>query len=374
MATLLIVDDQQLNIQTLVAGLSSTNFTIYSTTRATQTLMMAEELQPDLILLDVMMPELNGFEVCKRLKTSPTTADIPVIFVTALYEQVDKLRGLEVGGEDYITKPYAVDEVAARIRVHLALREKRLEVEKLRRQDLAYFERLNQIRDEILDQMKHDLKSPLSSIKISLHLITRLCGSADPSVIRHISRADAAVNEISHVIETLVEIAKLETGRSTQFRYVEILPLVQQAVQLFETSAEAKNITLKLHQENLKLKQTVYVDPDQIASVLRNLIGNAIKYTEAGGHVTVTSQFESNVLQLEVTDTGHGIAQENLGRIFQRMYRIPSEQDIVEGTGLGLYIVKSIVDSHGGEIRVASEVGRGSTFTVLFPQPEPAGV
>ncbi len=372
MTTILIVDDHPINVQTLLVGLSSDPYSLFVARNGKEAIENAYALKPDLILLDIVMPDINGYEVCAHLKSDPDMADIPIIFLSALEETQDKLRGLQAGGEDYITKPFDIEEVRARIRVHLALREKRQQLEKLRQQDLAYFERINRFRDDILDQIKHDVKSPLATIKAAAYLTARIASSIDPRIAHYVEQTNLAVDEIVRVIEKLLEVAKLETGRSTQLKQVEIVPLLENVTALFHASAEQKHIILIREIGSIHPQANAWVDPDQLTSVLSNLISNAIKYTDAGGTVIVRAMLTGTTFHIEVQDTGRGIAPEYQQKIFERLFRVPSDADEVEGTGLGLYIVRSIIESHGGSISVTSQLGEGTTFYVDLPQPQAA--
>lgn len=369
MATLLIVDDHPMNVRLLVTLLGDgEHHELHVATNGRTALEIARRVLPDLILLDVMMPDMDGFEVCRQLKASPETADIVVIFVTALDEPISRLTGLEIGGADYITKPYAQEEVLARVNVHLALREKQLQLERLRRQDQEYFARIEAIRKDLLDQMQHDVKGPLANIKAAAYVVSRLCDSPDPRLAVNLKRITGAVDEIVRMMDKVLQVATLETGRAAHKQRVEVLPIIHHILTLFGASAEEKGITLTTDLDTLPLQSTISVDPDQIISVLSNLISNALKFTRPGGDVSLRVMLDDRALRLEVADTGCGISADHLEKIFQRLYRVPTDTDEVEGTGLGLYIVKSIVEQHGGSIWVKSEPGVGSTFYIDLPQ------
>lgn len=347
MASLLIVDDQPINLQLLVIGFTRMDYTVHVATSGCEAIELAIETKPDLILLDVMMPEIDGFEVCRRMKAMPDLADIPVIFLTALNDTIDKVRGLEVGGEDYITKPFSLEEVKARIKIHLALREKQKQLELLREQDRLYAIHMNNFRNEILDQLQHDVMSPLTSIKNSIYLLTRTCDSGNPMVPEYIRRADLAVEDVIAMIGGLLDIARLEMSRSTQFQMIEVAPFLEEVVTLFKSISDVKKIRVEVDLEMIDPSCRASFDPEQIASVLKNLLSNAIKYTNSGGTVLVSATIHDDRLHMVVSDTGNGISEEHIAHIFERFYRIPSDIDRVEGTGLGLYIAQTIVEKHG---------------------------
>jgi two-component system, sensor histidine kinase and response regulator len=363
MFTLLLVDDNPVDLHALSLALRNEQYNLYSAHNGLEALELAQQINPDLILLDVRMPGLNGFEVCKKLKASETMKDIPIIFLSASDEEGNRLQGFDVGAEDYIPKPFCLEEVSARVRVHLALRSKQEELKRLREQDQHYFARINAIREGILDQMRHDLKSPLSSIKASTYLIKQLAPTQPSRIEVYTERIDHAVDQTYHLMERLLEIVKLETGRSTRRELVEIQSFIQKITDIFKPLAEAKEIRLLTHL-HVKAGVTACFDPEQMHSVISNLLCNALKYTATAGEVTLQVSVEDQVLRFEVADTGRGIPEQYLNKIFDRLYRVPEDEDCVAGTGLGLYIVKSIVEQHGGTIWVQSEVHKGSTFVV----------
>jgi two-component system, sensor histidine kinase and response regulator len=372
MFTLLLVDDNPLILRALSLALRHEQYLLYSAQNGIEALELAQQIKPDLILLDVKMPSLDGFEVCKKLKTSGTTRDTPIIFLTALDEEDNRLHGFKVGGADYITKPFCSEEVSARVRVHLALRSKQEELKHLREQDQHYFAQINALREEVLDQMRHDLKNPLSSIKASTYLIKQLTQTQPSRIAVYTERIDHAVDQTYHLMERLLEIVKLETGRSTRRELVEIEPFIQKIADIFKPLAEAREIRLLTHL-HLKAGLAGSFDPEQMHSVISNLLCNALKYTAATGKVSLQVSMVGQDLRFEVSDTGRGIAEQYLNKIFDRLYRVPEDEDCVTGTGLGLYIVKSVVEQHGGFVTVESKVGSGSTFAVSLPlQDAPA--
>jgi two-component system sensor histidine kinase/response regulator len=373
MFKILIADDNSIDLQILTLTLQNEAYQLFSAQNGKDALRLAQQVKPDLILLDVKMPGIGGFEVCQKLKASKATMNISIIFLSALDEQVNKLQGLNIGGEDYITKPFSPEEVSARVRVHLALCAKRKELEQLREQDQQYFARINAIRDGILEQMEHDVKSPLASIKVSTHLINRHTRDQDSRIEGYTERINQAVDETLHVMEHLLEIAKLETGRSTRMKPVAIESFIQRVIIAYQALAEIKDIQFLIHFETHP-GAMAYFDPDQMQRVISNLLSNALKYTATKGTVSLTVRLENQTLHLAVSDTGRGISEGDIPKIFDRLYRVPLDDEQIEGTGLGLYIVKSIVEQHGGVIEVQSQVHKGSTFVVSIPQDQLASV
>lgn len=368
MSSILIVDDHPLNVHMLRVVCADLGHTLYVASNGLQALEMASYVKPDLVLLDVMMPVIDGFEVCRRLKASPDTSSASVIFVTALADNMAKIRGFELGGEDYITKPYSTDEVRARIKLHMSLREKQRQIEYMREQERTYVARMNELRNEILDQLRHDVKTPLTNIKNSIYLLTKHAQSNGSKVQEYAHRANQSVDEVVDMVSGLLDMARLEMTHTPTFRSVNAITFVHEIVARFQSIAEFREIDLRVDTSAIDTSFNAYFDPEQMASVLENIISNAIKYTESGGSVVLTVNFTGNVLNLMISDTGYGIAHEHINLVFQRFYRVADNADKVEGTGLGLYIARTIVEKHGGKIEVKSELNKGSTFTVTIPQ------
>lgn len=367
MSVVLIVDDNQINLKTLQIGLSQYDYEIHEASNGEDALKLAQSIRPDIIVLDVMMPKMNGFEVCRRLKQNSSTDDIPVIFVTALEEIVDKLRGFDVGGDDYITKPFVIEEVNARLKVHIALREQRRLVEQRRQDDLDYFVGISELKNELIYQLKHDVKNPIASILLSIHLLQRQFG-ADEQIREYTARMKASTNEIMRLVENLLEIAKLETGRSIQhFSSVDLHAFLNGICKLFYTQSETSDIAFHTDFDGVLGGYQAYFDPNQMTSALSNLLANAFKYTLAGGAVRFIVTVSAQEILFQIADTGCGIAQDELPFVFQRFYRATQMKDKVEGTGLGLYIVKSIVEQHHGRVWIDSEIGMGSKVSVSIP-------
>jgi len=374
MFTVLIVDDNPINLKTLILTLQNDGYQLHSAQSGKDALALIPQINPDIMLLDVRMPIMSGFEVCKKLKESEATANIPIIFLSALDEDVNKVQGLSIGGNDYITKPFSPEEVSARIHVHLMLHAKQKELESLRRQDQQYFEQINAIRDGILDQMRHDVKSPLASIKASAYLIKqRTRDYADAHITEYVERINCAVDETLQMLEHLLELAKLETGRSTHAQLIKLDPFIKNVVFAYRTLAETKGIQF-LTAFQIQPDINAYFDPDQIQSVIGNLLSNAIKYTAPNGKISLKVYLANGAIHIEVADTGRGIPKDSLPKIFDRLYRVPMDGEQVEGTGLGLYIVKTIIEQHGGTIQVQSELHKGSTFLVAIPHRQIAEV
>jgi signal transduction histidine kinase len=237
------------------------------------------------------------------------------------------------------------------------------QVERQRQQDREYFERLNRLKTEMLATTTHDIKSPLASIRISMHMLRRLIPG---TAIRHAENIERQVTRITALITDVLELAKLETGRALEMADTDLKALVENVAHDFHTSAQAKALTLNV--ETLVQVAQTRCDAARIEQVLSNLLSNAVKYTPNGGTICLRLQYNANHWQLSVSDTGLGIPEEDIPHIFEMFYRVQrSDHQAVEGTGLGLAIVKSVIEQHSGTLHVHSTLGAGSTFSIHLP-------
>ena len=363
MANILIVDDTPINIAILKRTLQDTAHNLYEAENGSQALKLVQIMRFDLILLDVMMPNMDGFEVCKRLRENPNTAEVPVIFVTALHEDQSRVKGFDVGGNDYITKPFYPDEVVARVNTHIDLYLKRQELERINRQEQKFFNEINAIREDLLAQLRHDVKSPISSINTMAYIIRRRV--EDEDIQRYAHSIEVAAFGIIDLIENLLELIKLETGRLVSPQPIAAADFFKEVIQSYEVVIESNDLVLSANLDELASTIICKIDAAQIRRVMDNLLSNAIKYTPSGGTVSINFRTTSEILEVEVKDTGSGIRSDELERIFDRFYRV--SEDDHEGTGLGLYIVKQIILQHNGTVSAKSQLGQGTTFTITLP-------
>ncbi len=372
MPVILIVDDLPANIKVLEAALESTDFTLCSTTRGSEAIALADAVQPDLILLDIMMPGMNGFEVCERLKASSRTAHIPVIFLSALNDPEDRIRGLSVGGEDFIPKPVSMDEVVARVRIHLSLHAQYQELMRLRTQEQQDHEQLERLRVRLFEQIRHDVRNQMANLGVLLHLLKRSDTTPEnPRTATYFERAQGVLMEIAQTLEILLRIPEPGSTAGTSIRAVKIQPFLEKALLVYQFVAEARGIALEICIQQIREETVVYVDADRLHTAVINLIDNALRHTPAGGTVRLRAIRTEQALIIEVEDTGCGISATEQSRIFDRYYRGTNNNDEVSGQGLGLAIVHSVVETHGGKISVQSELGKGTCFSLSLPQPTP---
>jgi two-component system sensor histidine kinase/response regulator len=357
---LLVVDDVATNIDILLGALCE-EYIVHVATDGADALYSVKKARPDLILLDVMMPGMDGFEVCRRLKDDPTTRDIPVIFITALNETLDKVKGFSVGGVDYVTKPFQPEEVRARVSAHLEIRRQKNELQqsydKLRETEIQ--------RDSLVHMIVHDMRSPLFVILGNLEMAEM---KPLPDVIATcIGRAMSASYMLMEMISTLLDVSKMEAGQMTlEFSEVYMRDLVMETIQMLEPLQYQRRLTLTAPEE----METITGDTRLIRRILLNLIGNALKFTDKDkGIITVCIEIAAkDKMRVSVVDNGGGIPQEYREKVFDKFCQVAAQkQGQGHSTGLGLTFCKLAVEAHGGRIGLESEVGVGSTFWFELP-------
>ena len=367
--TILIVDDMPANLDVLTNHLEQQGYVTVVAQGGEECIERATFVQPDLIMLDVMMPSIDGFETCRRLKAMPGTRDIPVIFMTALTDTGDKLTGFGVGGVDYVTKPLDGAEVLARIDTHLTLHElrktlqaqnDRLETEiAARRETEAALIRSNVELEQLAYVASHDMQEPLRMVASYLQLIAqRYRGQLDADADEFIGYAVDGAKRMQALINDLLAYSRVGT-KARPFQSTDCNEIVGIALE---------NLSLAIRESGARLP-TVMGDPSQLLQLFQNLIGNALKF-KRGDPITVNIDAESagDAWRLSVCDNGIGIEPEYFERIFVMFQRLHGRADY-PGTGIGLAICKKIVERHGGVIAVESTVGAGTKFAFTIPRP-----
>ncbi len=363
----LIVDDMPDNLNILMIFLKTQGYQVFQSKNGEKALEIAYQERPDIILLDVMMPGIDGFETCRRLKESEITKHIPVIFMTALSDTEHKIKGFEIGAVDYIGKPFQYQEVLARVKTHVTFYQQRKEIEALREQDRIYYENLSQVKDELMRTASHDLKSPLGNIMTSIFLLQDHISTDDEQGQLLIQTVQRGADRMLNLITELLDVARIEAGYDLNQSDVNICYLLQQMIQEHRATAGEKQITLTCQCEQTDI--TLHIDEPLMSRALQNLISNAVKYTPEGGQVTVIAHTTDDNVELKVIDTGLGIPEDALPQLFDKFYRVNNARHLKEnGTGLGLNIVQTIVEQHAGTIQVESILGEGSTFTIALPK------
>ncbi len=385
---ILIVDDNAANLSVVADYLEEFDFLIMTARNGEKGIEQARRGRPDIILLDVMMPKVNGFEVCQRLKHDDITKDIPVLFMTALTDIKDQLKGFAVGGVDYITKPVQREVVLARVRTHLRLRaqqqklqQQAIELEQawhMAEEARAGAERANQAKSTFLANMSHELRTPLNAILGFARIMAR-----DP----HTDEEQENLVIIQHsgehlltLINQVLDLSKIEAGRITlNEKKFDLHRLLDDLKGMFSLRAQTNGLQLVFERAE-DVPRWIHTDEVKLRQVLINLLNNAIKFTKEGEIQLSVSSYQLSVnrkrlsVQLEemmtdhcllftVKDTGPGIAPEEMDKLFEAFAQTETGRQAKEGTGLGLTISRKFVQLMGGEITVKSTGGMGTTFS-----------
>ena len=344
---ILIVDDTPANVLLLVRMLTQRGYNPHPVTSGKLALLAARANPPDLILLDINMPEMNGYEVCEQLKADVVLKDIPVIFVSALHETIDKVKAFQVGGMDYVTKPFQFEEVYARIQTHLQLR------------------RLEKLRDDLTHMAVHDLRNPLMIIFGLLDVLEiEEAPNLSDSTRKFLQIARLSAEDLRNMIGSILDVSKLAAGEMKL--QCDLQALIRTVTATTKPLPGNRTVTLAVPASPV----TIAADIVLLRRVLQNLFSNALRYTPSGGDIRIAVTGPSNgEVRIAVTDAGSGIAPEYHQRIFEKFGQV-EEPNNRTGTGLGLTFCKLAVEAHGGRIGVESEVGKGSTFWFTLPLPK----
>jgi len=332
-------------------------------------LTIAQSRNPDLILLDIQMPEMDGFKVCELLKNSDETKEIPVIFLTALNNKKDILKGFEAGGVDYITKPFNQQELIARIINHLELRHSKVIIENQNR-DLV---KSNLDKDKFLSIIAHDLKSPFSGLLGISEIIANHLEELTPIELKEYTNSlyDSLKSQFKF-LEELLEWGRYQRG-TMQFnpRSFNIIVDISDSIGLLRSNADTKHISVGIDVDEDLI---AYYDSNMVYTILRNLVSNAIKFTPSKGSICISAKLHesnNNFIVVSVLDSGVGMTEDEMARLFRIdsvFTKLGTNNE--KGTGLGLILCKEFAERHGGTIWVESAEGEGSKFSFTLPANE----
>jgi signal transduction histidine kinase len=405
MNTLLLIDDRPDNIKSLMDFLTKSGFKVLIAKDGQDGIKTAEIGNPDLILLDVIMPDMNGFEVCKILKSQDNTKHIPIIFLTVRTELFDIVAGFEMGAADYITKPLQYEEVLARVTTHLKLHQLQQQLEQQNqeltgeinrrrqaevalqqeqntlRQRTAELHKMNQelaymtkLKDEFLANISHELRSPLHAIlTVTESFLDQVYGTINAKQHKFLRLLENSAQHLLELINEILDLSQINANKLTlHFAPTEVQEICQTCIHLVRELASQKK--LKLTIESDFAVNTIQADARRLKQILVNLLTNAIKFTPEQGEVKLEIQGdeEAKIVHFGVRDTGIGIPIEYLNRIFDAFVQLDGGLNRAqEGSGLGLSLVYRLTEMHGGSVQVTSEVNKGSYFIISLPwQPE----
>ena len=320
-------------------------------------LQVSEKEKPDLILLDIMMPGLDGYEVCRRLKANDRLKDIPVIFISALSDTKDLVKAFESGGVDYITKPFHAAEVSVRIATHLRICRQNNELKEL-----------NATKDKFFSIIAHDLRGPIGNM-LSISEIVSEKGQVDEDTLYSFLEMQKELSkETIQLLENLLIWARSNTNR-IDFEPVmlDLNIIIKESIDIANMQAKGKNITISYR---LKAQHQVFADENMIRLILRNLLSNAIKFTPHNGEVSISvTNGENNSTIISVKDNGIGIPSDMLMNLFR--IEVSSKRYGTDGessSGLGLLLCKEFVEKHKGNIWVESQGNGGAAFSFSIPE------
>ena len=367
----LIVDDNDDNLNLAASHLKGANYDVVIANSGPIAMGVLEEVIPDVILLDIMMPQMDGYEVCISLKSKRQLKDIPVIFLTAKTESDDILKGFISGGVDYITKPFEKHEFLARVRTHYQLKRSR---DIILKQNLE-LKKLNQEKDGLLGITAHDLKNPLQGIAGLIDVLDTLLGevSATPEQMKSfhqiISTIKIGTANANKIIMDLLDLHAIEQGKfSVSKASFDPKETIDKLYNYYQLQAAKKNITMQLHKCSVFC--TVNSDRSKLERILDNLISNAIKFSEKNKNIwikltKIEDSLQEKFLQIEIKDEGPGISETDQKKLFQKFAKLEARPtDGEPSSRLGLSIVKLLADAIDANVYCISTYGKGASFFV----------
>ncbi|MEJ5245918.1 MAG: hybrid sensor histidine kinase/response regulator [Bacteroidota bacterium] len=406
--TILVVDDQPQNIR-LIGTLLREHYNLLIADNGPKAIETARGKSPDLILLDIMMPDMSGFEVCEILKNDELTREIPIIFLTAKTETEDILKAFEIGGVDYVTKPFNALEVMARIKTHLELKNSKdlikeqntellqkneqitkaykdletqsqhlnklylqlIQNETFLRKSNEELKKLNEMKDKFFSIVSHDLKNPFAGILTMTDIINHhLDDFKKEELVDMLRSLNKTAQQTYKFLEDLLEWSRSQMGRlQMNITNEDLASIVAGTLLTLNQQAELKNITIE---NNVQVSTYALFDNNMMATIVRNLVSNAIKFTHKGGKVILNTEKVSidgkSFVRLSVSDTGVGMDEAKILQLFslEKVQSTPGTEK-EKGTGLGILICRDFIEKMGGKIAVESKLNEGTTFIVDIP-------
>lgn len=364
---ILIVDDVRANVMLLKALVKKNNYQVLEASDGRQALDLFEEHKPDLILLDIMMPILNGYQVMESIRTGSTKPDVAIILITALDNKDDIVKGFNAGANDYISKPFNNEELEARVRHQISLTAAKQEIEEKTRDLIAVIKN----RDKLYSVIAHDLRSPLSSVKMILTLlVSELKGvNINVDLYELLDEANRTTENIFILLDNLLKWTKSQIGKlNLSVQKIDIVNIIHGLIDLYSLMSQNKRIKITVSSES-KIVEMIS-DPDIIKTIIRNLLSNAMKFSYSDSEVIFNVEEKDECVIISVEDFGCGIPEEKKANILSdkemgyTSYGTKNE----EGSGLGLSLCNEFTKKLGGHIWFESEENKGSKFYVCLPK------
>lgn len=361
---ILIVDDVMSNVLLLKVLLTNEKFAIATASNGRQALEQVEKENPDLVLLDVMMPDMSGFEVAQHLKSNPNTADIPIIFLTALNSTADIVKGFQVGANDFISKPFNKEELIIRVTHQISLvAAKRLILSKTEE-----LQRTIAGRDKLYSVIAHDLRSPMGSIKMVLNMLILNLPSEKigAEMYELLTMANQTTEDVFSLLDNLLKWTKSQIGKlNVVYQDVDLVEVTDGVIEIFSMVASLKKIRIR---EMKPEKMMVNADIAMLKTVVRNLLSNAIKFSKENSEVLVKMEEVDGMAVVSVQDYGCGISEEGQKKLLHTDTHFSTfGTNNEEGSGLGLLLCKDFVVKNGGKLWFTSKEGEGSIFSFSIP-------
>lgn len=353
---ILIVDDIPANIQVLGNVLRKAGYEVAFTDNGMDAIVKTKNFGFDLILLDVMMPQMDGFEVCARLKENPTTKDIPVIFLTAKSDSESLVKGFELGAVDYLTKPFKAPELLVRVHTHLALKHASEELFKS-----------NAMKDKLFSIIAHDLRGPVGNLSSVLEILIDNIETFDKkTIIDTLNELKESASRAYELLQNLLKWARSQ-NHTIDFQPIplNLKPIIEKNIDLLHFSASQKNIQFFT---DLQDGIEVFADENMLQTILRNLFSNAIKFSHKSSSVKIKTSISGAFAVVRICDEGVGISEENMKKLFvTHEYISTYGTNNEKGTGIGLSICRDFVERNGGKITVESKMNEGTDFSFTIP-------
>jgi two-component system sensor histidine kinase/response regulator len=392
----LVAEDSRTQAYQLKLLLESNGFEVIVAVDGDEALRFARERTPDVVISDIVMPNRDGYELCRALKDDPATVHVPVILVTSLGEPLDVVRALAAGADNFVTKPYDEAQLLRRVNrtvdrkdspnSHVSVAGKVFDISANREQILDVFvsaledmsvrnaeleasrKQLTEAtsrRDEVLHVVSHELRGPLGVLVMAADVFG-MDAKSGAAPAKQQSFADRVVRQAQRmlaIVDDLLDISRIEAGE------LRVEPERADLVKVLRDAIERITPSLQRHSIDFRAPESLDadIDVDRIEQVIANFLTNAIKYSPAGGVITVAVEKGATTAVVNVSDHGIGVAPEAIPRLFERYFRAPGSEKAAKGIGLGLYVTKRLVEAHGGTVRVVSEAGKSSTFTFELP-------
>jgi signal transduction histidine kinase len=361
--TILVVDDEAVN-RDLVCRQLREGYRVLTANSGLAALDVLDREPIDLVLMDVMMPELNGYEACARIKTKVKDGFLPVILLTALNQQHDRNEGLATGADDFLVKPVNSRELRLRVREFLRIREQ----DRTIRSQLDDLRRLQALKDDLVSLIVHDLRNPLTGIEGYLHMLQRQAQEPEHSALAPgLEKVLRSTAKLRSILEGVLQVRLLEEGKlPLQLEEVDFGELAADAVATVEGAADGREVRFELVVEG---KSRARVDQNLARRAVENLLSNALRHTSKGSSIEVLVREAPGGMQVVVGDRGPGVPDELKAELFEKFGSVEARQGGRRtGFGLGLHLVKLVMEAHAGRVFVTDREGGGTRFGLFFPR------